>query len=89
MMVARLLFAAGVPLDEKHADGHTPLMLAAVHGHAAMCDLLIKKKASLECADARGDSPLPRAALPRAAALHARQQPQRRARSKALRPVGR
>ena len=43
--------------------GFPPLMLAAINGRAKMCELLIVKKAALDCADERGDSPLHRAAV--------------------------
>ena len=45
------------------STGFPPLMVAAVNGHAKMCELLVKKKASLDCVDERGDSPLHRAAI--------------------------
>ena len=38
-------------------------MLAAIHKHASMCELLVKKKASIDCVDQRGDSPLHKAAI--------------------------
>ena len=43
--------------------GFPPLMLAAINGRAKMCEVLIVKKAALDCADERGDSPLHRAAV--------------------------
>ena len=45
------------------ATGYPPLMVATLNGRADMCDLLIKKKADLNCADDRGDSPLHRATI--------------------------
>ena len=45
------------------ATGFPPLMLAAIHKHASMCELLVKKKASIDCVDQRGDSPLHKAAI--------------------------
>lgn len=46
--------------DEK---GLEPLMIAAIEGHAKMCEFLIRKRANLTCADQRGDTPLHRAVV--------------------------
>lgn len=43
--------------------GFPPLMLAAINGRATMCELLVRKKAALDCVDERGNSPLHRATI--------------------------
>ena len=58
------VFVEGDPVNTaKSNEGHPPLMVAALCGQAAMCDLLVRKKALLDYVDARGDSPLHKAAI--------------------------
>lgn len=47
--VARLLLAAGAPVDERAGDlGATPLILAARRGHERVCTLLLRHGASVK-----------------------------------------
>ena len=48
----------GLPVDVADADGNTPLMLAAYHGHAATVTMLLERGADADRLNARGQAPL-------------------------------
>ncbi len=49
---------AGVPVDLTDADGNTVLMLAAYHGHAEVCRVLLERGAAVDARNDRGQTPL-------------------------------
>lgn len=55
---ARLLVAAGAPIDRVAADGKTPLNLAIYNGHYELAELLVDAGADINLADAEGFPPL-------------------------------
>lgn len=60
--IARALVAAGVPVDLRHADDVTALMIAAALGHADMVVTLHELGAQANLVDARGQTALHAAA---------------------------
>lgn len=50
--------AAGANLNAVNAEGHTPLMVAAIHGNAQTVDQLIQAGASIFSTDPAGHTPL-------------------------------
>lgn len=60
--IVRALVSAGVPVDERHADDVTALMIAAALGHADMVVCLRGLGANATLTDARGHTPLHAAA---------------------------
>lgn len=60
--IVRALVTAGVPVDRRHADGVTALMIAAALGHADMLVLLRELGARPELVDAGGHTALHAAA---------------------------
>lgn len=48
----------GLPVDVQDADGNTPVMLAAYHGHAATVRALIEHGADIDVRNHRNQSPL-------------------------------
>ena len=48
----------GLPTEVADADGNTPLMLAAYHGHAATLAMLIDRGADVDRRNARDQSPV-------------------------------
>lgn len=48
----------GLPADVADADGNTPLMLAAYHGHPATLAMLIDRGADVDRRNARDQSPV-------------------------------
>ena len=57
--VCKLLLETGSDLEERMPDTqHTALHIAAVHGHIALCGLLISHKADVNSMDRTGFTPL-------------------------------
>jgi ankyrin repeat protein len=48
----------GLPTDVRDADGNTPLMLAAYHGHATTVQMLVDHGADADLRNARDQSPV-------------------------------
>ena len=48
----------GLPVDARDADGNTPLMLAAYHGHAGTVAMLLERGADVDGRNGRDQSPL-------------------------------
>ncbi len=48
----------GLPCDVQDADGNTPLMLAAYHGHAGTVTMLVEHRADVDLRNARNQSPV-------------------------------
>ncbi len=48
----------GLPADVRDADGNTPLMLAAYHGHAATVQMLVDHGADVDLRNGRDQSPV-------------------------------
>jgi ankyrin repeat protein len=60
--ILRTLVTAGVPVDQRHADGVTALMIAAALGHPDMLQVLHELGARAELTDTRGQTALHAAA---------------------------
>jgi ankyrin repeat protein len=67
--LARLLLAAGAPVDGDPQDDETPLMTAASYGDAEVARVLIQAGASLEAASSAGAGGVPNATALRHAAV--------------------
>jgi len=48
----------GLPVDVQDADGNTPLMLAAYHGHAETVRVLVERGADVDLRNGRNQSPV-------------------------------